>query len=554
MVEPLAAYLVNAAWQTPVVALCALITAQFAGLSPRRRHWAWLAFLAAAVILPALSLADLLPAATPTVTRVAPGEVAASLGLARSPEPASAAPALALSPILAQVMAGVAAATAVAVFARLIVAACAARRLVKTARPAALPDQTRDAMAALAAAHGRRAPPVLLSRDIAGPAVVGVLHPVILAPEGLSLAGEDARAALLHETAHVLRFDYAANLACELITLPLAWHPALAGLKAGVRKSRELACDAIAAGAMGSKADYAKRLVSLARRLGERATTAPGGATHAALAVGLFGRSDLEDRLMHLMKPRETEAPLLVAARLSGLTAVGVGLLGSAALLHVTPVFAQAAAAPVPAPVAAAPLPALAAPPAPPPPPAPPQPPRPHHPGLMLSRHGVLITSGDRSHAHSWTAADGRTMTVYTDDVTEPTAEQERQWEDEAARAEAKAAEVEKRVNSPEFKARIAAAAARAADAEKLVNSPEFKARIAAAEARAADVRRRVDSPEFKARIAAAQARAAEAEAMVHSPEFRARIARAQQAAQAAADRLARQLDDFDRNDGHATP
>ena len=153
------------------------------------------------------------------------------------------------------------------------------------------------------------------------------------------------------------------NLACEVLTLPVCWHPALLGIKAGVRRSRELACDAIAASAMTSQKTYAKCLVSLAQSLGAQglgahAPNAPGAPTHTALAVGLFGRSDLEDRLMQLMNPRDAEAPVVRAARFCGLAALGAGLLGSAALLHVTPVFAQQArpAAAAVAPVQVTPL------------------------------------------------------------------------------------------------------------------------------------------------------------------------------------------------------
>ncbi|MGZ3377517.1 MAG: M56 family metallopeptidase, partial [Phenylobacterium sp.] len=451
---------------------------------------------------------------------------------------------------------------------------------------------------------------------------VGVRAPVILVPHDMAADGEDLRAALLHELAHVLRHDYAVNLACEVLTLPVCWHPALMALKAGVAKSRELACDAMAADALGSSKAYARRLVSLAQALGAQslggrpaaaaaASHNPSSAPSAALAVGLFGRSDLEDRLMHLMKPKDTEAPALRAARLCGLAAVGAGLLGSAALLHVTPVFAQTATAP--APVAAQPLASAS--------PAAtsavsqaqadaarPQASARRHRGLIIDGENIVMNGSGGRYRHSFTTSGGQTITVYTDDEKDPSPDQQRQWEDQVNKAQAHAAEVMKRVNSPEFKARIAAATAHAAEVEARVNSPEFKARIAAAQARAADVEKmvnspefkakiaaaeragadaaaRVNSPEFKARIAQAQARAAEAEKMVNSPEFKARIALAQtraadvekmvnspefkakiaRAAEAAArvdspefrermERLQRRLDDLDRDDAPAAP
>jgi beta-lactamase regulating signal transducer with metallopeptidase domain len=545
----LAAYLVNAAWQAPVAALAALLVARFAGLSPKGRHRVWLAFLIAAVLLPAVSLEGVLPHATPTVVRVAP-TAAVEAPMVSMPEPAAAVePALSLAPWAVWLMAGLCAAVALFLLARLAAAGLAARRLVREAHPASLPAEARQAVEDLARAHNRAVPPILSSAAVAGPAVVGALRPVILLPSDLDVGSEALRAALLHEMAHVLRRDYAVNLACEVLTLPLSWHPALLGLKAGVRRSRELACDAIAASAMASPKTYAQCLLSLAQSLGAQAAgggqaqTACGG--QAALAVGLFGRSDLEDRLMHLMTPKDAEGSFIHAVRACGLAAVGASLLGSAVLLHVTPVFAQpavtqAAPAPPASPVAAAP--AVA--------PAPAasanlaadqaqrdaakSAARPHRSGIVFSDKGTTIEIGDTGHRHSWTAVNGHTMTVFTDSDAEPTAEQKTRWETVARDAEVKAEAAEKLVNSPEFKARIEKAKAEAAKAQQMVNSPEFKARIAKAEAEGRAAEAMVNSPEFKAQIARAASEAAQAQAMANSPEFKAQIARAAAQAQAA--------------------
>ena len=537
MQQLLASYLLNAAWQVPIVALCAFAIARFAGLEPRARNRLWLGFLAVAAILPALPVAALLPHAAPTVTRVPADAPVDAVALAAAPHAApSLAPAVALAPWAAWAMTGLFAAVALALTFRLLAAACAARRLVGQSRPVILPSEAMQAVERLARAHGRRVPPVRQSDRLASPAVVGALRPVILVPAAMAAEGEDLRAALLHEMAHVLRHDYAVNLVCEVLTLPVCWHPALLGLKAGVNKSREAACDAIAAAAMASPRTYARCLVSLAQSLGSQTagnqTLARDGghAASAALAVGLFGRSDLEERLMQLMTPRETEAPVLRAARICGLAALGAGLLGSAALLHVTPVFAQSqparvTAAPLPAPAAAAAVSQAQHDAAKPDADAPPFR---RHSHLNISSHGVLINADGEGYHHSFRSSDGREFEVTTDEARDLTPEEKRHWEDVVAKAEAHAAEAMKRVNSPEFKARIAAAKKAGAEAEARVNSPEFKARIAAAQARAAEAEARVNSPEFKARIAAAQARAAEAEARVNSPEFKAHIAAAQ--------------------------
>ncbi|MFI4965271.1 MAG: M56 family metallopeptidase [Caulobacterales bacterium] len=534
MQQLLAGYVLNAAWQAPVVALCALAISRFAGLSPAARNNLWLSFLGAAAVLPAISLGAILPRATPTVARVpADGLLDAAAVAPLHAVPASA-PAVVLAPWSAWVMAALVILAASALTVRLLLAAAAARRLVRDSRPVALASEVAQAVERFARAHDRAVPPIRRSWRVSSPAVVGALRPVILIPDGMAPHGEDLRAALLHEMAHVVRHDYAINLAGELLTLPVCWHPALLVLKAGVRRSRELACDALAARAMASPRTYARCLVSLAQTLGAPPLVGAGAPASTALAVGLFGRSDLEDRLMQLMKPLDAEAPVLRAARLCGLAALGAGLLGSAALLHVTPVFAQAAPRPVaPAASAAPATPATtaiaqaqhdAA-----------RPVAAHRRRrLIYSDKGVVLEVGHTGYRHSFTAADGEPITVVSDEAAEPSAEQQRQWEAEARDAEAKAAAAEARINSPEFKARIARATAAGEAAQRRVNAPEFKARITAARAAAAAAEARINSPEFKARIAQAQARAAEAQRMVDAPEFKARIARAQADAEAA--------------------
>jgi beta-lactamase regulating signal transducer with metallopeptidase domain len=594
MQQLFAGYLINAAWQIPVVALCALLVSRFGGLSPQARNRLWLLFLGIAAILPAVSLGALLPHAVPTVARAPATAMAAfpAADLATDVVAPAAKPALELTEGSAWAMTALSAALVLILIVRLAIAALAARRLVRQSHPVVLPLAVAQALERLAQTHHRIAAPVRSSSRVSSPAVVGALSPVILIPDGLAVEDEDLRAALLHEMAHVVRNDYAINLACEVLTLPVCWHPALMALKAGVARSRELACDAMAAAALGSSKTYARRLVSLAQTLGGQRASNATQPLNAALAVGLFGRSDLEDRLMHLMKPRETEAPVLHAARLCGLAAIGAGLMGSAALLHVTPVFAQPAA-----PVTAQPL-------------APPsraiatassqdqadaaQPdagmpgadkaPAKHRGRVTISHDGIVMNSEPGGIHHSFIGSDGREFDVTTNDVKDLTPEQQRHFEEIAAKAEARAAEAMKRVNSPEFKARIAAAEkagadaearvnspefkariakaqARAADAEKMVNSPEFKARIAAAQQAGAEAEARVNSPEFKARIAAVQAHAAEVEKMVNSPEFKARIARAAEAGarfntpefKARMERMQRRIDEIYRDDAPAT-
>jgi beta-lactamase regulating signal transducer with metallopeptidase domain len=534
MRDLLVAYLLNAAWQIPLAAIGAPLVCRFAGLTPRARNRVWLGFLLAATLLPAFAFKAPAPAAVATQAASNPArfalvETAPSPSLLSEEWQALRGMVAGLTAHAAPFLMVLFALAALIVGARLMIASLAARRLLRRSRPATLADEITAALNRFATAHGRPAPPVRCSPDVRTPAVVGALRPVILIPERLAVSREELRAALLHEAAHVVRRDYAVNLACEVLTLPVSWHPALIALKAGVRRSRELACDAMAAAAMTSDQAYARCLLALACALG-----ANPPARDAALLVGLFGRTDLEDRVMHLMNPvRATRGPLH-AARLCGAGALATGLLATALALHVSPAVAQqpvvsrtALAAP-----AVAETPATA--PAPPTEPAAATPPTSlddkhahHHSWVQINEKGVLINEGDGGYEHHWTAADGQSITVSTQRAEDLTPEQKRHLESVVAETEREGAEARKLTESPEFKAQIAKAKEAGEAARKMVESPEFRAQIAQARADAVAGSKFAESPEFKAQIAKAHDASEAVRKVTQSAEFRTEIANA---------------------------
>jgi beta-lactamase regulating signal transducer with metallopeptidase domain len=532
MRELLVAYLLNAAWQIPLAAIGAPLVCCFAGLTPKARNRVWLGFMLAGALAPALAFkASPVSAAAPETLQAA--ATLAAVEMTAAPSLLSeewqalrgmiAAAAAHAAPVLMVLFAF----TGLIVGARLITASLAARRLVRRSRPATLAGEIIAALEAFADEHGRPVLQVRCSPDVRTPAVVGALKPVILIPERLSVGREDLRAALLHEAAHVVRRDYAVNLACEVLTLPVSWHPALIALKAGVRRSRELACDAMAASAMASDQTYAKCLLSLARALGAKPP-----ARDAALLVGLFGRTDLEDRVMHLMNPAPAARGPLHAARLCGAGAIATALLATALVLHVSPAIAQqpvVSRTDAAGPATAAPTPLAAATAAvPPTPPAPPSAKHPHrHSWVQINEKGVLINDGDGAFEHRWTAANGQTFTVNTDNAADLTPEQKRHLESVVADAEREGAEARKLTQSPEFKAKIAKAKEAGEAARKMVESPEFKAQIEKARIEAMASAKLTESPEFKAQIAKAREAGEAARKMVESPEFKAQMAQA---------------------------
>jgi beta-lactamase regulating signal transducer with metallopeptidase domain len=338
MEQALIFYVANAVWRIPVVAVGAAILTRVGALGPVGRHRVWLAALALAVTLPALPGAEAFRFIAPTAV-AAPPMASSALMMAPSAGPAAPTSAAMVPPMwldadAAQAILAIFALAAALGLARLATAWRGATRLARASGPLALAPAVAAGLDRMARTWAVPLPPVRMSADIRGPVVAGAFRPVILVPRAFArLPLDEQSAALLHELAHVARRDFAVNLACEAVSLPACWHPVIYEIKAGVRRSRELACDAMASTAMESRHAYARRLIALARAFG------PPEEANVAL-VGLIGASSLEERLMHLIggKGAQTGA----RARLVGASALAAFVLTPAMLLHVAPAFAQA--------------------------------------------------------------------------------------------------------------------------------------------------------------------------------------------------------------------
>ena len=100
------------------------------------------------------------------------------------------------------------------------------------------------------------------------PAVIGCVKPVLLLPLSF-FNGMDAtyvEAILLHELAHIRRFDYLFNLLQVTVEIVGFFHPAVWWLSRRIRNEREHCCDDIAAEATGDRLVYAKSQVYLEER------------------------------------------------------------------------------------------------------------------------------------------------------------------------------------------------------------------------------------------------------------------------------------------------
>jgi protocatechuate 3,4-dioxygenase beta subunit len=110
---------------------------------------------------------------------------------------------------------------------------------------------------------------VMVHSSIRSPAVVGGPRPAVLVPTDWGDWPEpDRRACLLHELAHLARYDDWAKVAQELIRALFFFHPLVGWLLARLDREREILCDEAAVALGSDPVAYARLLVNLARRPG----------------------------------------------------------------------------------------------------------------------------------------------------------------------------------------------------------------------------------------------------------------------------------------------
>ncbi len=126
---------------------------------------------------------------------------------------------------------------------------------------------------------------------IAAPVLVGILRPIILLPPS-ALTGwspDEIEMVLLHELAHVRRWDNLINLVQRLVESLLFFHPAVWLVSGWVRREREACCDAVVVNRTKRPHAYAEMLVALAAQMPRSVLFLPA-ATSAMAAGPLRGR------------------------------------------------------------------------------------------------------------------------------------------------------------------------------------------------------------------------------------------------------------------------
>jgi TonB family protein len=286
-------YLLNSAWQVPLVFLVALVAVKLVArlYSTVALHWTWVSALTLATVLPAFRVDAWPGIAWRHAAAVAGGRVQVTVLTGVAVTTGN----LRLSPAMMAALLMLYAAVTLYFAERILRGLWKTRMLRRNASASLLPERVRLRWEALCTRFGVTRVVLCESTSVAGPAMVG-LRTVLLPSEFIGkVETRDLDAALAHELAHVRRNDFVKNVAYAVLMLPVAYHPCAWLLQKAVAESRETVCDAMAAEALEGRKNYARSLLRLAMAI-------PAGLRgRATAAVGIFEGNTLERRVGIMM-------------------------------------------------------------------------------------------------------------------------------------------------------------------------------------------------------------------------------------------------------------
>jgi beta-lactamase regulating signal transducer with metallopeptidase domain len=127
------------------------------------------------------------------------------------------------------------------------------------------------------------------------PCTVGIRRPLIVLPDSFcgDVDHETLLSVIAHEMAHVRRKDFLAKLICELVSLPISFHPLTFLIKRQIERERELACDELVTRQVLQPETYARSLM--------RAADLSILPARRSIMLSVFDGRMLEERIRLLM-------------------------------------------------------------------------------------------------------------------------------------------------------------------------------------------------------------------------------------------------------------
>ena len=148
------------------------------------------------------------------------------------------------------------------------------------------------------------------------PYTLGARHPLIVLPDAYCSTTDEPKllSVVGHEMAHVARRDFLTNLICELIALPISFHPLTYLMKREIDRTRELACDELVTRHVLAPKVYARSLLWAADVSRQYSSQ--------AFMLSIFDGRILEERIARLMRSRKRVGVRLARTMMFGAISV----------------------------------------------------------------------------------------------------------------------------------------------------------------------------------------------------------------------------------------
>ena len=140
---------------------------------------------------------------------------------------------------------------------------------------------------------------IRFSKQARVPSTIGALRPLVVLPDTFCAGADEAKllSVIGHEMAHVKRRDFLSNLICEIVALPISFHPLTFLIKRQIDRARELACDELVTTHVLAPNLYARSLLWAANVSREYPSE--------AFVLSIFDGRILEERIVRVMRSKK---------------------------------------------------------------------------------------------------------------------------------------------------------------------------------------------------------------------------------------------------------
>ena len=322
-------YVLYSLWLVPLIAIAAWMAARMARpLGPAAEHRVWVGALLGEAMLPVVSLLpwERMDVAWPWhfhAQQGAHGSVVVEVGSGVASE------GLRFPPALLGMTVGLYATVTLYFAARFVWRWLRLRELERSAQAVILTGAAESAWRRGKRWFGVERVALVQARQIFAPLTMGIAKKCVMLPSKMvaEFPHGELETVIGHELAHVKRMDFAKNLAYELLSLGVSYHPGVWFTRQRLTESREMVCDAMAAEVSGSK-EYAQSLLKLAGLLLQ------GKTVRVPYAIGVFDSSTLERRLMKLTEMKQEIGRVRRGVALGACVVLGVAAATSAVALR----------------------------------------------------------------------------------------------------------------------------------------------------------------------------------------------------------------------------